>query len=102
MADLLAGGVRVLVYAGDVDFVCNWIGNKAWTIALDWPSHDAFDAAPDTPWAAAVSENAAGLARAAGGLTFLQVYEAGHLVPMDQPDVALSMLNTFTAAKAFA
>jgi hypothetical protein len=34
---MLAGGVRVLVYAGDVDFVCNYKGNKAWTLALEWP-----------------------------------------------------------------
>jgi len=24
VADLLQGGIRTLVYAGDVDFVCNW------------------------------------------------------------------------------
>merc|ERR1712157_305780 len=33
---LLEGGVKVLIYAGDMDFICNWIGNKAWTMALEW------------------------------------------------------------------
>jgi len=41
-------------------------------------------------------------ARSGGGsLTFLQVFEAGHMVPMDQPAAALAMLNTFTSNKAF-
>ena len=25
---LLAAGIRVLIYAGDADFICNWMGNK--------------------------------------------------------------------------
>lgn len=37
--DMLAGGVRVMIYAGDMDFICNYKGNKAWTLALDWPYH---------------------------------------------------------------
>ena len=28
------GGVRALIYAGDTDFICNWMGNKALTRAL--------------------------------------------------------------------
>ena len=25
-----------MIYAGDVDFICNWLGNKAWTLDLEW------------------------------------------------------------------
>jgi cathepsin A (carboxypeptidase C) len=32
--DLLENGIPVLIYAGDADFVCNWLGNQAWTLAL--------------------------------------------------------------------
>jgi cathepsin A (carboxypeptidase C) len=28
VADLLDGGIPVLIYAGDVDFICNYLGNK--------------------------------------------------------------------------
>jgi cathepsin A (carboxypeptidase C) len=35
------------------------------------------------------------LARTAGGLTFLQVYDAGHMVPSDQPEHALAMITQF-------
>jgi len=32
-----------------------------------------------------------------GNLHFLRVYDAGHMVPMDQPVHALSMLTSFVA-----
>ena len=106
---LLAAGVAVLVYAGDVDFICNWMGNKAWTKELHWSGKDDFVNATDTTWSYIESGNdvAGGLARSAkatkgdGSLTFLQVYEAGHMVPMDQPQAALAMLNTFIQKKDF-
>eukprot|EP00658_Telonema_sp_P-2_P054108 TRINITY_DN4302_c0_g1_i1.p1 TRINITY_DN4302_c0_g1~~TRINITY_DN4302_c0_g1_i1.p1 ORF type:complete len:446 (+),score=94.73 TRINITY_DN4302_c0_g1_i1:62-1399(+) len=94
--DLLANGTRVLIYAGDVDFICNWLGNRAWTLALPWSGHDGFNAEGEHAWKAA-----SGTARTHGGLTFLQVHNAGHMVPLDQPEAALDMVNTFTAGGAF-
>ena len=41
---LLADDIRVLIYAGDADFICNWMGNKAWTLDLAWPGKSAFNA----------------------------------------------------------
>lgn len=103
--DLLEGGIPVLIYAGDVDFVCNWIGNKAWTLALDWNGHGAFAAdGADASWVApgaTADGSPSGLVRSSGGFTFLQVYEAGHMVPQDQPVAALAMLNTFTHGAHF-
>jgi len=90
--DLLANGITVLIYAGDCDFVCNWIGNKAWTLAMEWPGKAPFVAAPDVPW-----NNDAGIVRSAGNFTFLQVHNAGHMVPMDQPENALTMVKQFLA-----
>jgi hypothetical protein len=43
----------------------------------------------------------AGLARTANGLTFLQVYDAGHMVPADQPEIALDMLHDFVTGSKF-
>ena len=90
-ADVLAKGVRVLIYAGDVDFICNWLGNKAWTLALDFPGHAAFNAEGDHN-----STTVSGTtARSSGNFTFLQVHAAGHMVPLDQPQVAQEMVNNF-------
>jgi cathepsin A (carboxypeptidase C) len=91
VADLLNAGIPVLIYAGDADYVCNWLGNKAWTLALEWSGSEAFNNAVDSDW------KSEGMVRSANGLTFLQVYGAGHLVPMDQPETALNLINTFTS-----
>jgi len=93
LPDMLAAGIRVLIYAGDQDFICNWLGNKAWTLALDWPGKAAFNAAPDLSWEYGGSKW--GKIRSAQNFTFLQVFQAGHMVPMDQPVPALSMTNQF-------
>ncbi|CAM9166602.1 unnamed protein product [Ectocarpus sp. 6 AP-2014] len=92
---MLEDGVSVLIYAGDCDWICNYMGNEAWTLSLDWTGGDGFRAAPQIEWSTDAAAAAAGLSRSYGGLTFLQVYEAGHMVPMDQPEVALAMLNAF-------
>jgi carboxypeptidase C (cathepsin A) len=33
---LLENGIRVLVYSGDKDYICNWRGGEKWTNTLDW------------------------------------------------------------------
>eukprot|EP01065_Artemidia_motanka_P006498 TRINITY_DN131_c0_g1_i1.p1 TRINITY_DN131_c0_g1~~TRINITY_DN131_c0_g1_i1.p1 ORF type:complete len:450 (+),score=183.29 TRINITY_DN131_c0_g1_i1:55-1350(+) len=93
LPDQLAAGIRVQIYAGDQDYICNWLGNKAWALALEWSGKDAFNAAADNSFTVAGKE--AGKIRAANGFSFVQVHDAGHMVPRDQPEVALSMVNRF-------
>jgi len=97
--DLLANGVRVLIYAGDVDFICNWLGNKHWTLKLEWPHKDEFNAAQEKPYMGSDGKTEVGKLREAAGFAFLQVYQAGHMVPLDQPAAALKMLNEFISSK---
>lgn len=92
--DLLNDGIKVLVYAGDQDYICNWLGNQAWTLKLDWPGKQAFNSAEVKKWN--VGERHAGNLRTAKGFSFLQVKEAGHMVPLDQPEAALAMVREFT------
>merc|ERR1712048_29299 len=97
LVDLLGSGIRVLIYAGDCDFICNWLGNKHWTLKLDWPHSAEFNAAEDKPYMAGGKE--VGRLRTASGFSFMQVYQAGHMVPMDQPEVSLQMLNQFLSGQ---
>jgi cathepsin A (carboxypeptidase C) len=93
--DLLHDGLEVLIYAGDEDYICNWLGNRAWTQKLDWNSKDKFNAADENEWQ--LDGQVVAKHRAADHFHFMQVYEAGHMVPMDQPKVALEMVNAFVA-----
>jgi len=96
VAELLDAGVRVLIYAGDCDFICNYMGNRAWTLELDWTGKTDFQNAGEHDW-----NKGAGLARSAGGLTFLQVRDAGHMVPYDQPAVSLDLITDFINGNEF-
>ncbi|ANB11373.1 carboxypeptidase C PRC1 [Sugiyamaella lignohabitans] len=91
VAFLLEAGVPVLIYAGDKDYICNWLGNQAWVNALEWTGADKFSVAPMEPWL--VNGEPAGEGKNADHFTFLRVYDAGHMVPYNQPENALNMLN---------
>ena len=103
VADLLDAGIHTLIYAGDVDYICNYLGNRAWTLQLDWKHKNDFNAAADHEWMGpevvpdeVVGDGkGVGLAKTSHGFTFLQVYDAGHMVPSDQPKVALDMITHF-------
>merc|ERR1719502_2088035 len=94
---MLENGHSVLIYAGDMDYICNWKGNKAWTKAMKWKGQRQYLAAKDVDWN--VGSDVAGKVRHHGGLAFVQVHKAGHMVPMDQPKVALAMLDQFLIHK---
>ena len=97
VTEILDSGLDVLVYSGDKDFICNWRGGEAWTHAVDWTGKDSFSKAEYGDWN--VSDKPAGSLKTFNNLKFLRVYEAGHMVPMNQPEAALQMLNEFTAGK---
>ncbi|KAH9067022.1 serine carboxypeptidase [Lactarius deliciosus] len=118
LPELINDGIRLLVYAGNADMMCNYIGNEAWVENLEHKFHKEFKAAPPIQWVER-SGRVAGEVRTAGGgglgagnVTFVNVYEAGfvihmwariswtdwiafcsHMVPHDQPEAALDMFT---------
>ncbi|KAF0683329.1 Aste57867_24622 [Aphanomyces stellatus] len=90
---MLEDGVRVLIYAGDADLMVNWQGNEAWTLALPWSGHDQFNQAANKP--TLFQGKQVGYSRTHDTLSFLRVFNAGHMVPMDQPEVALAIVDSF-------
>ncbi|CAL5352740.1 unnamed protein product [Camellia sinensis] len=91
---LLEDGINVLIYAGEYDLICNWLGNYKWVTAMQWSGQKNFRNAPIASFL--VDGIQEGVMRSYGPLTFLKAYNAGHLVPMDQPKAALEMLKRWT------
>ncbi|PIN07302.1 Serine carboxypeptidases (lysosomal cathepsin A) [Handroanthus impetiginosus] len=88
---LLQEGLKLFIYAGEYDLICNWLGNLRWLTAMKWSGQKNFQSAPSIPFV--VDGLNAGLTKRHGRLTFLKVHNAGHMVPMDQPKVSLEMLR---------
>ncbi|RLN46598.1 hypothetical protein BBI17_008051 [Phytophthora kernoviae] len=95
VADLLSNdSVRVLIYHGDADLVCNWYGGLAWTQQLEWENQQQFKTASEHDLL--VDGAAAGTVWTVDGLlTFVRVKNAGHMAAMDQPRVGVEMINKF-------
>ncbi|THH16795.1 hypothetical protein EW146_g3910 [Bondarzewia mesenterica] len=98
VAGLLNRGVRVLIYVGAYDWICNWVGNERWTLALDWYGKEAFVSQELREWE--VNGTVAGRTRSANGFTFAIVDGAGHMVPYDKPNEALALINRWLAQEA--
>lgn len=94
---LLEDELKVLIYAGEYDLICNWLGNSNWVHAMEWSGQKQFGTSATVPFA--VDGAQAGLMKSHGPLTFLKVHNAGHMVPMDQPKAALQMLKSWMAGK---
>ncbi|KAJ3561893.1 hypothetical protein NP233_g9919 [Leucocoprinus birnbaumii] len=92
---LLERGVRVLIYVGAYDWICNHVGNERWTLAMDWSGKSEFGATDKREWL--VDGKKAGLTRSAKGLTFATIDGAGHMVPYDKPKEALALVQRWIA-----
>lgn len=96
IAELLEAGVPVLIYAGDKDYICNWLGNREWVNKLEWELSESFQQASINDWVTPSGEYA-GTVQSNGLLTFLRVFNAGHMVPFDQSANSLDMVNRWIA-----
>ena len=74
-------------------------GGLAWTNSLQWDGQNEFVNAQNTTWLYNGEE--AGSSRTAQGFTFTRVKDAGHMVPLNQPQRALDLLNRVISGEPF-
>lgn len=91
--------IPMLVYAGDGDFICSWLGNQAWTNALDWSGHDAFNSSQPQALRANGSAQDYGEIKAANGLAFVRIFNAGHCAALDQPAAMFDLFSRWMAGE---
>mmetsp|Transcript_30637 Transcript_30637/g.35434 ORF Transcript_30637/g.35434 Transcript_30637/m.35434 type:complete len:423 (-) Transcript_30637:214-1482(-) len=89
---LVNSKVKVLVYSGDKDFICNWRGGEAWTNQVKWDKQSEFQSTNYTVYQDAEG-NKIGEYKKVDNFIFMRVYDAGHMVPMDQPKNAQTMIH---------
>lgn len=93
--------IPVMIYAGEADFICNYLGNHAWTEALEWPGKEAFNKVDQEKLKLSGHGKETGTVKASGNFTFLTIHNAGHMVPYDQPEASLDFLNRWISGEWF-
>lgn len=95
--ELLALGVNVTIYSGQLDIICCTDGTENWMKSLRWPKLQAFQKARRTPLYPNAGSRATGaFVKRHANLAFFWVMAAGHMVPQDNPAMALQMVRMVT------
>ncbi|CAO3678228.1 unnamed protein product [Rhizopus stolonifer] len=105
VAETLDAGVRVLIYVGEMDWICNWVGNLEWSLNMNWKGKEGYNKASTKPWYSDLSRTMAGNVRSFENLSFLKVFDAGHMyfqVPLDQPENSLDFFNKWLNSRSLA
>ncbi|CAE7900331.1 KEX1 [Symbiodinium necroappetens] len=82
LSDLLDWGIPVLLMYGMRDLTCDYVGGYAVASSLRWERQNEFSSAPME------SFQTFGQKQSGGGLTFVQIEEAGHMCPADKPEAS--------------
>jgi cathepsin A (carboxypeptidase C) len=67
LPELINDGIRLLVYAGNADAMCNFLGNERWVNELETKFAREFQATTPLPWVTVDEGKLAGVVRSAGG-----------------------------------
>lgn len=95
---LLNQNVRVLVYAGDADSVANWMSQDEWTRQMSWKHQQVFSDSPLVEFH--MDGKPIGQLRSSHGLSFVRIYEAGH-VSLHGVSSTLCLLLTMSCVRWF-
>ena len=88
---ILNNSVRVGLFYGDADYICNWFGGQAVSLQVDYIHSAEFRAAGYAPFIVDGTEY--GEVRQYGNFSFTRIYESGHEVPFYQPLASLEMFR---------
>ncbi|XP_072882620.1 retinoid-inducible serine carboxypeptidase isoform X3 [Hemitrygon akajei] len=94
---LLAAGVNVTVYNGQLDLIVDSLGQEAWVRKLKWQGLPVFSRQQWTPlYTRSHPTSTAAFYKHYHNFGFFWVLKAGHMIPADQPEMALQLLRVVT------
>jgi len=88
LAPVIEGGVKILFYTGEMDYICNWKGTQKFLSEFQWSGRTAWNKR-------VLVKSKYGMEKSYLNLRFIKFKDSGHMVPHDQPELALEMLNEF-------
>ncbi|CRG90755.1 hypothetical protein PISL3812_07800 [Talaromyces islandicus] len=91
LSSVVQSGIQVLVWAGDADWICNYIGVQRVADAVEFDGSSQFSNATLKPYT--VNGTKKGEYKNVDNFSYLRVYGAGHEVPYYQPAVALQVFK---------
>ncbi|KAI3989769.1 hypothetical protein MKX01_040739 [Papaver californicum] len=101
---LLAEGVNVTIYNGQLDLICSTKGTEAWINKLKWEGLKKFQNLGRTPLYCQDDKGSnkatKAFTKSYKNLQFYWILGAGHFIPVDQPCVALQMITNITQSPA--
>lgn len=98
LSSVVQSGIQVVVWAGDADWICNWVGNYNAAQNVAFNGQNAFRAASLAPYN--VNGVESGTFKTQDNFSFLRVYKAGHEVPYYQPALALQVFKQTMSGQA--
>jgi carboxypeptidase C (cathepsin A) len=92
---LLLRGIRIAFLYGDADFICNWQGGEAVSLALGsmLPLYSTNFLNAGYADIVVNSSYVGGAVRQFGNLSFARIYDSGHLIPAYQPETAFTVFT---------
>ncbi|KAJ4836715.1 hypothetical protein Tsubulata_031909 [Turnera subulata] len=99
--ELLAKGINLTIYNGQVDLICSTKGAEAWVNKLKWDGLQNFLDLDRTPLYCNNDETTTkGFTSSYRNLYFYWILGAGHFVPVEQPCISLEMVGRVTQSPA--
>ncbi|KLO08516.1 KEX1 protein [Schizopora paradoxa] len=85
--------IPIMLFAGDQDFICNYVGIENLISALSWNGQQGLGTVETKSWS--VDGTPAGTWVESRNLSYVKIFNASHMVPYDVPHVAHDMILRF-------
>merc|ERR1712226_34823 len=90
---LLAHGLKVVVFQGQLDMICDSPAAETWIKKLYWPHLGSFLASPRKALYVGGDRNTQGFVKTYDNFSLYYIMKAGHMVPLDNGPMALEMVH---------
>ena len=104
VSKLLHYGLKVVVFQGQLDMICDTMGAEKWMAKLNWSGLSQFlnsSRKAIYPPSAAKSKNTGAFYKGFKNLELYYILKAGHMVPTDNGEMALEMVKRVIGETAY-